>query len=140
MEAYSSETQELFGLNWDPNAVLVGDITSKVRDSENGVHLVAEHKGVRLWAEILNGNAIDYRAFAEDGSELGIVEFIEPGVPAGNPPPDGGVPGDGGVPDDGGVPGVPGDGGVPGVPGVPGYGGRKCHKVCIPGLYCVWKC
>jgi hypothetical protein len=145
MEAHSSNTQEIFGPDWDPTAadVLVGDITSTVRDSENGVRLVAEDKGVRLWAEILNGNAIDYRAFAEDGSELGIATFIEPDArldqptenelrplrpdegPAGNPPPDDGV---------------PGDGGVPGVPGIPqarckwvcvwAYGAQRCWRKC----------
>jgi hypothetical protein len=112
MEADSSTTQDI-GLKWDLSEAL-DDISSTVRDSENGVRVVAEDGGVKLWAEILNGKAIDYRAFREDGSEIGIVIFIEPDArlaqptktelrplrpdegPAGNPPPPG-VPGDGGV-------------------------------------------
>ena len=138
MEANSSTTQDI-GLKWDLSEPL-GDISSTVRDSENGVRVVAEDdKGVRLWAEILNGKAIDFRAFGADGSELEIVIFIEPDArldqptetelrplrpdegPAGNPPP----------------PGVPGDGGVlamsarcpPGTTKVchPTYAGLKCY-------------
>ena len=124
MEAHSSNAQEIFGPDWDPTAadVLVGDITSTVRDSENGRRLVAEDNGVQLWADILNGNAIDYHAFDVDGKELGIATFIEPDAPGG--------------PGASGDPGVPGPPGVPGVPGVPR---GRCHWVCVWG-YGVKRC
>ena len=116
MEAHSSNAQEIFGPDWDPTAadVLVGDITSTVRDSENGRRLVAEDNGVQLWADILNGNAIDYHAFDVDGKELGIATFIEPDAPGG-----------------------------PGVPGVPGVPQGRCHWVCVwgyGGRHCWRKC
>jgi hypothetical protein len=122
MDANSSE---IFTLAWAPSTgVVVGDITSKVHNSANGVNLVAEDQGVRLFADILNGNAIDYSAY-EDGSELGVVTFIEP---AGNPPPDGGVPA-----------GNPPPPGVLAPPGVLGVG--RCHYVCVSvyGGYRCWR-
>jgi hypothetical protein len=138
MEAQSSTTQEIFSLAWDPSApgIIVGDITREVRDCPNGINVVAEDEDYKLWADILNGEAVDYRAFrVKDGLEIGIVEFTEPGPlrpdeePAGNPPPDGGVPAGNPPPD------VLGHlGGVPAA-------NRKCHLVCVSGYggYRCWR-
>ena len=138
MAARISTTQEIFNdLNWDPSvSVVVGDITNAVLNSANGIHVVAEDEDVTLWADILNGEAVDYRAFrVKDGLEIGIVEFTEPGPlrpdeePAGNPPPDGGVPAGNPPPD------VLGHlGGVPAA-------NRKCHWVCVSGYggYRCWR-
>jgi hypothetical protein len=77
--------QQGFRFGIEPSAFRVGDITEAARRLEQGVHRIAEARGVSLWAEVVNGRAVDFRAFDEDGEELGIVHFIEPDRRAGPP-------------------------------------------------------
>jgi len=131
MAGKSRRAQVTFGLNWDPDAFLVGEITSKVRDLQNGVHLVAEHEGAELWANIVDGRALDFRAFSEDGSELEVIQLIPPDKRQGRPTENELRPGraiipleddpDGGI--DGGI-----DGGTDG-----GGGGINCAYICTAG-------
>lgn len=54
----------------------VDDITGMI--SGTGVRMVAEDKGVVLWAEIFAGRAVDYRAFGPSGVELPVVRVTVP--------------------------------------------------------------
>ncbi len=69
----------------DPTAFLVGDLREEIRRRGSGVHRIAEERGVSLWAELINGQAVDFRAFDEHGEELGIIIFKEPDPHAGPP-------------------------------------------------------
>ena len=75
----------LFGTDPDPSESLAGELADTLQSLQNGVHRVAESNGVTFWAKLLNGSAIDYRAFDGEGRELAVVRYSPPDGEADRP-------------------------------------------------------
>lgn len=75
----------IFGTDSDPDGYVVGGLAEPIYRLQNGVHLLAQAKGVHLWAKLLDGRPVDYRAFDEAGRELGIVKYYLPDDTAAEP-------------------------------------------------------
>lgn len=62
------------------------NIRDAVQKLGDGVHEVARDDDTSLWAKIVNGKTVDFRAFnLTDDREIGVVIFIEPSEALGPP-------------------------------------------------------
>jgi len=70
----------VFGGSFDPETALVGEITEATDGlSDDGLHEVAKHEKVTLWADIRDGRVVDYRAIdAASQQEVGVARFKPP--------------------------------------------------------------
>jgi hypothetical protein len=70
----------LFGGSFDPETALVGEITEATDGvSDDGLHEVAKHEKVTLWADVRNGRVVDYRAVdVASQQEVGVARFKPP--------------------------------------------------------------
>jgi hypothetical protein len=66
----------------------VGDLTQMLAETGDEISEVGQHEQVSLWAEVVSGRPVDFRAFGEDEQELRVIRFgpePTPGAPLPSP-------------------------------------------------------